>query len=79
MSPSFLVKILCYTWRPFTISLASSTLSRISTRSTECYNHFRIRQRPVQIIADDARLMVKGLHGYCSILMRSDGDINFIR
>ena len=26
MSPSFLVKILCYTWRPFTITLASSAI-----------------------------------------------------
>ena len=27
MSPFFLVKILCYTWRPFTISLASVQIS----------------------------------------------------
>ena len=26
MSPSFLVKILCYTWWPFTITLASSAI-----------------------------------------------------
>ena len=26
MSPSFLVKILCYTWRPFTITLTSSAI-----------------------------------------------------
>ena len=26
MSPSFLGKILCYTWRPFTIKLASSAI-----------------------------------------------------
>ena len=83
MSPSFLVKILCYTWRPFTITLASSAIicaglclilkryqsvERVdvqhypSTRSTDCYNHFRIRQETAQIIADDARVMVKGLH-----------------
>ena len=26
LSPSFLVKIVCYTWRPFTITLASSAI-----------------------------------------------------
>ena len=26
MSPSFLVKILCYAWRPFTVKLASSAI-----------------------------------------------------
>ena len=115
MSQSFLIKILCYTSRPFTITLVStavicagrcmilkwlqllveevddlhdvehvkismktllkkwrlckqplpitcSTSSRTSTRSTECYNHFRIRQRPAQTIADDGSVMVKGLH-----------------
>ena len=72
MSPSFLVKILCYRCRPFTITLASSgiicngrclILNACSvTRSTKCYNHFRIRQQLAPIIADDASVMVKGLH-----------------
>ena len=40
---------------------------------------FRIRQRPAQIIADDASVMVKGLHVKQRNLTRNDGDINLIR
>ena len=40
----------------------SRTLSRTSTRSTECYNQFMIRQRPAQTIAEDATWMAKALH-----------------
>ena len=35
--------------------------------------------RPAQIIADDARMMVKGLRVWHRILTRNDGDINLIR
>ena len=53
MSPSFL-KILCYLFRPFTIKLASSAFI--------CAGRCRIRQRPAQINAFDATVMMKGLH-----------------
>ena len=48
MSPSFLVNIFCYTWRPFTITLTSSAVL--------------FRQRPTQKIADDVRLLVNDLY-----------------
>ena len=32
MSPSFLVKLLCYAWRPFTITLASSAFISVCRR-----------------------------------------------
>ena len=58
MSPYFLVKILCYSERPFTITLTSSAI----ICAGRCPEYFRIRQRPTQIIADDANVMVKGLY-----------------
>ena len=77
MSPSFLFKILCYTWRPLTITLPSSVficarrclilmwlyhlVMRVDVLD-EHYNHFRIRRRPAEKNADDARVMVKDLH-----------------
>ena len=58
MSPTFLVKIVCYTWRPFTITLASSAII--------CAGHCLILTSgltiPAQIIADDASVIVKSLH-----------------
>ena len=36
-------------------------ITRTSTRSTKCYNPFKVRQRPAHIIADDASVMMKGL------------------
>jgi hypothetical protein len=45
----FLIKILCYTCRPFTITLASSAFICAGL------SDFRIRQRPAQINPDDER------------------------
>ena len=51
MSPSFLVKIVCYTWRPFTITLASSAIICAVLKSS---GH-------TATSSDDASVMVKGL------------------
>ena len=71
MSPSFLGKMLCYTCRAFTTTLASSAFicadsavvvefgkAGCCSACSTCYNHIRIRQ----MLAEDARVMVKALH-----------------
>ena len=65
MFPSFLVIILCYTWRRFIITLASSALI------------FRIRQRPAQISASEC----DGERHPCVTenFNVKDGDIKLIR
>ena len=73
MPTSFLVKILCYTCRPFTNRLTSSACVRagpdsILTVFRDCGIH-----------ADDVNLFVKGLYVAHRILTRNDGDINLIR
>ena len=37
MSPSFLVKIICYTWRPITITLAFTCAGRCPKHSIVTY------------------------------------------
>ena len=53
MSPSFPVKILCYAWRPFTITLASSAIICASRclilKSSENFNEKRRRHYPDKV------------------------------
>ena len=60
ISPSFLVKILCYTWKHFTIILPSSAI--IYAGPCLVLKILKIRQRPAHIIADETSVMVKDLH-----------------
>ena len=68
MSLSFLVKILCYTCRPFTITLTFSAF----ICAGRCLSL-------TQINAKVARMMVIDLHVQQRILTRNDGDISLIR
>ena len=54
MSPSFLVKILCYACRSFIVTLASSAII--------CASRCLILKWTLKIITGDASVTVKGLH-----------------
>jgi hypothetical protein len=69
MYPLFLFKIVCYTCRPFTITLASSAYisADFCLSGSDSDQHRYIL------------MMVKALHVKQSVLTRNEGDISLIR